>query len=206
MGGVKSGSAPPGRETARERRRRLRRDNVILRESEALRHFASGMRYDEIAVEMRVASSTAWKLVQDGLKRRIIEDREYVETARAMVVARLERLFETWTPRALGKGLDADLRPLEPSEPAAKVVLGIIDRYVDVTGVRSLKLDLDVHTDGPMTTAEMTATIMATLDRTVEKDRVIEGHLADAGTSLDTTRHGDSKMAPPIILPRERKD
>lgn len=205
MGGVRSDFAPPGRENARERRRRTRRDNSILRESEALRHYAGGMSYDEIAAEMRCASSTAWELVQRGLKRRVEEDEEIVKLARARVDLHLGRLLEAWMPRALGKALDVDLQEIAPSEPAAKVVLGILDRYVEIWGVKPpTQLEVDLRDDRPAG-PEAIANVMAVLARTAAKEKTIEGHLAGAGTDLHKARGGDERQLPPVIPLKERK-
>lgn len=207
MGGVKSESAAPGKENARERRRRMRKDNAILRESQALELFAGGMAYDEIAAQMKVASSTAWELVKRGLTRRAETEGATVAEARALYVGRLELMLGAWLPRALGKGLDADLQPMPPNEPAAKVVLGILDRMADVLGIKApQKLDVDLHDSRPPDAARLTVDIMDALRRTAEKERTIDGHLAEAGTNMEHATRGNDRQAPPQIEPKKKRE
>lgn len=201
-----SDSAAPGKENARERRRRMRAENAVLRESEALGLFAGGMSYDEIAAQMRVSRSTAWECVRRGLARRAETEGDTVKEARALYVARLELLLSAWLPRALGKGIDADLQPMPPNEPAAKVVLATLDRYADVMGIKApTLLDLNVHDKRPDDAEALTASILAVLQRTAAKELVIEGHLAEAGTDLARATNGDDRQAPPVIPVKERK-
>ena len=204
MGGVASPYAAPGKENARERRRRMRAQAAVYREGEALRLFVEGLTYDEIAVELRVASSTAWDLVKRGLERRAAEEGPIVEQARALYVERLERLYQAWAPRAFGKGLDAELRPREPNEGAAKIVLGCLDRFADVMRVIPKSVEVNLTGDRPQTPDDLIAGVLGALARTAEKDRTIEGHLADAGTNLDQATGGNNRKAPPPTVPRER--
>jgi len=201
-----SDSAAPGRENARERRRRTRAKNAVLRESEALALFAGGDSYEEIAAKMKVSRSTAWECVRRGLARRAETEADTVKEARALYVARLELMLGAWLPRALGKGLDADLQPMPPNEPAAKVVLATLDRYADVMGIKApTKLDVDLHDSRPQDADALTSSILDVLRRTADKERVIEGHLAEAGTTLDRAGGGDDRQAPPVIPVKERK-
>jgi DNA-binding CsgD family transcriptional regulator len=199
-----SSAAPPGRENARERRRRMRREAAIIREGDALQLFAGGLTYQEIAADLRVALSTAHRLVSRGLARRAETEGPVVEQARALFLLRIEQMMHAWMPLALGKGLDADLRPRSPHEGAAKIVLGLLDRFADVNpGLRAaLKLDLG---DAPQTPDEAIALIAARLAAISVKERVVEGELAAAGTDLDRLASGDDKTAPPVIPERVRK-
>lgn len=196
-------AAPPGRENARERRRRMRKEAAIVREGDALQHIAGGLTYAEIAAELHVAVSTAYRLVHRGLERRAATEGPAVEVARALYLARIELLFGAWMPRAIGKGLDANLQPTPPNPDAAKIVLGLLDRYADVTGVRApVQLDLG---DAEMTPAAAILAVMESLDRVVDKQRVIAGELATAGTDLHRAAHGDDKVPPPTIPDKPRK-
>lgn len=200
-----SSAAPPGRENARERRRRMRKEAAIIREGNALALFADGKTYAEIGAELRVAPSTSYRLVKRGLERRAATEGPVVEQARALYLMYLERLMSVWMPRAIGKGIDADLRPVPPSDAAAKIVLGILDRFADVNpGLRAaVKLELDG--DAVATPADQVALIMSGLARIAEKERVVAGELAAAGTDLDRLATGDTRVSPPPIPERPKK-
>lgn len=200
-----SESVAPGRENARQKRRRMRRDAAIIREGDALVLFAGGKTYKEIAADLKVALSTAYELVKRGLARRAEMQGPAVEEARALFLLYIEQLLSAWMPRAMGKGLDADLRPIPPSEGAAKVVIQLLDRFADVNPGLRAALNINLEGDVPLTSLELVASIQAGLQRIADKERVVEGELAAAGTDLGRATGGDNRTAPPEIAARERK-
>lgn len=200
-----SDSVAPGRENARQKRRRMRKDAAIIREGDALVLFAGGMTYKEIAVELRVALSTAYELVKRGLARRAEMQGPAVEEARALFLLYIEQLMGAWMPRAVGKGIDADLQPIPPSEGAAKIVIQLLDRFADVNPGLRAALNINLEGDIPLTSVELVASIQEGLRRITAKERVVEGELAAAGTDLGRAANGDDRTAPPVIAERERK-
>lgn len=194
-----SEAAPPGQENARQRRRRMRKDAAIIREGDALQLYASGKTYAEIAADLRVALSTSYELVKRGLARRAETEGPVVEAAKALYLERVEILVQAWMPRAIGKGLDADLQPMPPNEAAAKIMLGLLDRYADVQpGIRQA-LKLDLGDARPVSGADAIAAVMASLARVTHKGEIVEGELAAAGTNLAHATNGDDRMSPPEI-------
>lgn len=188
-------------ETARQRRARMRTQAARERERQALEYFVKGFSYDEIADELDVAYSTAWNLVQRGLKLRAEQDGEIAAKARALLQMQIEALMTTWMPRALGRARTADGEMIPPDPRAADIMDKYIRRYAEITGAMA-----PVRVEGDMTMypadpASAIDTIMAMLERTAQKDRVVEGHLADVGHTqheLMSGQGGDDALPPPF--------
>jgi hypothetical protein len=126
--------------TARLERLKRREEGRVIREDHALRLFASGLTYEEITLDLadkfgtsRLSTSNTIDMVARAFKRHNVKP-EDIEHARTRIAMVLEQMLRTWTPLALGQGLDADMNPRTPSDKAAKVVFDALDRYGAVTG------------------------------------------------------------------------
>lgn len=189
----------PGRgENAREKRARMRIDAAIERERRALELFVQGYAYPEIADKIGVARTTAWNLVQRGLRRRAEADPEIAAKARALLQMQLEALMGTWMPRALGRDLETGER-VTPDPRAADIMDRYIRRYAEITGAMApVRIDGDVNVYPADPEAAITA-VLAGLARIAEKNLIVEGHLAEAGhTQYELTggEHDDAQPPP----------
>lgn len=197
--------------TAQLERLKRREDARIVREDHALKLYASGLTFSEITLQLadtfgtsRTSSSNTMEMVRRALRRHTVGP-EDVDNARARMLASLDVLLEAWMPRALGQALDpTTLQVVPPNDKAATVVLGILDRYAQVTGAvkppeRSTNIQVNVTV--PDDAESKRAGVMEQLRRESAKLHVIDGELANAGTSLEANRHGgisNELMPPPV--------
>jgi hypothetical protein len=190
-------------ESAQHRRARLRKDAALERERRALEWFVQGRTYHEIAFELDVAYTTAWNLVHRGLKRRAEQDGEIAAKARALLQLQIEALMGTWMPRALGEARTEAGEKLPPDPRAAMIMDSYIRRYAEITGAMA-PVRVEGEINGPLNPAAAIESVLATLARISEKDRVVEGHLADAGHTQHELMSGAAADAqPPPFLEEE---
>lgn len=196
-----------GKETARQRRKRVRHDAVLERERRALELFIRGETYMAIAMDLDVSYSTAWEYVHRGLKRRADQDGEIATKARAMLQLQLEALMSTWMPRALGVDQDTGLIDRSGADPrAAQLMETYIRRYAEITGALApvkIEGDVSVYPQDPEAAIEL---VMAGLARVAEKNVTIDGHLANVGHTQHELTGGirdDDALPPPLPFEQE---
>lgn len=186
--------------TARLERLKNRAEAREVREDHALKLYASGLTLAEITLQLadtfgtsRTSASNTGEMVRRALRRHTVGP-EDVDMARSRMLASLDVLLEAWMPRAIGQALDPNnLTPIPPSDKAAAVVLGILDRYAQVTGAvkpPERNTNITVINGIPDDAQSKRASAMDELRREAAKLITIDGHLADAGTSLEATRNG----------------
>lgn len=203
--------------TAQLERLKRREDARQYREDEALRYYASGLTLAEITGQLsgafgtsRTSVSNTGEMIRRALRRHSVGP-EDVDMARSRMLASLDVLLEAWMPLALGQGLDADLRPRNPSDKAATIVLGILDRYAQVTGAvkpPERSTHITVITTVPTDAESKRLTAMDEIRREAQKLVIIDGELAHAGTSLEANRHGGgitNELMPSPVPKKEKK-
>lgn len=186
--------------TAQLERLKRRADAREVREDHALKLYASGLTFTEITLDLadtfgtsRTSASNTIEMVRRALRRHAVGP-EDVDLARSRMLASLDVLLEAWMPRAIGQTLDADLNPMPPSDKAATVVLGILDRYAQVTGAvkpPERSTNITVINQVPPDADSKRHSVMEELRREATKLTVIDGELANAGTSLEAHRGGE---------------
>lgn len=196
--------------TARLERLKRREEARLIREDHALHLFASGLTYEEITLDLaekfgtsRTSVSNTRLMIDRAFARHTVRP-EDIETARTRLRVLLEEMLRVWTPLALGRGLDADLNPRMPSDKAAEVVFKAADRYAQVTGAikpPDKQTNINVNVLVPPDAESKRALVAQELRRERDKLVVIEGELANAGTSLDAHRGTDGRqqlLPPPV--------
>lgn len=184
----------PSQSKSRIERRRRREEARDVRDDEALRLYASGLSFEEIAIELSrtfgtspTSVSNTYLMIRRALTRHHVNT-EDVDTARVRVITHLEALLHTWMPRALGNALDAQLQPVAPSDKAAGIVLQTLDRYAQLTGaVQSVgqTTNIAVSVTVPADADDKRRLVMDSLRREADKLRIVDVELASAGTSLE---------------------
>lgn len=193
----------PGRkENAVSRRRRLREFRRRQDEDRALELFVEGKSHADMAAELKCSRDHTYTLLRDAMERHALASEATADEARVVYLMSLRRLMESWMPRAIGQGLDVDLQPAPPDLRAAEFVLKVLEKVAGATGVtqapKRVEMDVTIHKPDDIDAAR--DDILQSLVNIRNKAVTIEGHLADAGTSIgDATGHTapDDRPAPP---------
>lgn len=125
----------PGRKEARklagaERRR------------QALTLRIDGQRYEAIGLELGVSRQAAHAMVRAAL---IEVGKEEANELRALEVARLDRLLETWWPYAMGENSEGKPLADGPDIEAAGVVLKVIAQRCKILGIDApIKVEVEL--------------------------------------------------------------
>lgn len=189
-----------GKGTAQLERLKRREDARVVREDHALKLYASGLTFADITNELadtfgtsRSSTSNTIEMVRRALRRHAVGP-EDVDLARSRMLSSLDVLLEAWMPRAIGQAIDpATGLLLPPSDKAANIVLGTLDRYAQVTGAvkpPERSTNITVINAVPTDADSKRTSAMDELRREAAKLVTIDGELANAGTSLDANRHG----------------
>lgn len=190
--------------TRQERRKRV----AIWRESEALRLLVAGMRQVDIAKELGVSQGAVSFMIRRGLERRAAEEVETVEQARVIYKDRLMLLLQAFLPLATGTFTDSDTGLAAPpdvrsGELALKIIqqLAAVDALALGEAVREgSKVEVNVNLGVVANDQGLRDQIMEQLAEVRRHALVVDGHLIDAGTDLDSLTGRpelDSKPAPP---------
>jgi DNA-binding CsgD family transcriptional regulator len=204
-----------GTSKSRNRRgRRFIRDSATIeREHRALDMLVKGMRQAQIARELEMSSGGVSILIRRALEYRAQALLPTVEAARTLILERLERLLERWWPLATGDYVDPETGSSDnpPSPRAVDTVLKILEQMAKLTGAAGPTVrpepapptfagGIHVHTAQPGERDRLIADIVTGLNAAKAKTVVIEGHLADAKTSLSALaggEHDDTPGPPP---------
>lgn len=194
---------------AKTRRAVTRKQALNYRDDHALKLFASGLRIKDIAYELHEvfgtsvkSESNVWEMVRRALDRHAV-DLPTVDQARVRYLLHLDELLSTWLPLSLAGRQDNDGNQLPPSDKAAEITLKVLDRIGAATGAitppRSGDTNLTVNVVVPPDAESKRMAIIADLQREATKMLTVEGHLADAGTSLAARQGGerDTGLIPP---------
>jgi hypothetical protein len=148
-----NGDAP--RRRRRRRREKPRPDNALTakhaaqivqftelaerkREAQAVQLRLQGRSYHQIAEAMSVDYETAIRLVNTPLRESFKADEDKLDELRQLEVARLDKLWETWFPRA-----SDDERP---NMAAANFCLKIAKRRAELVGLdRETKINVNLN-------------------------------------------------------------
>lgn len=202
-----------GKSEGRKRRGRrfIRSATTIEREHRALSLLVKGMSQRQIAAELEMSEGGVSMLIRRALAYRADAFGPTAEAARTLLLERYERLLERWWPMATGDYVDPTQIDGEgvPNIRALDGVLKILKEIGDITGAAkpapiappapSFTGGIHVHSTPQSEIEGLKAGILATLAATRKKGEVIEGHLADARTSLAELDGGDpdDKPGPP---------
>lgn len=202
--------------TARLERMKRRAEGVQVREDYALEKYAAGLTIVEITAKLAevfgtsgLSVSNTWEMVRRSLRRHSVNPDD-VDIARAKITLHLEKLLEVWLPRSLGHVVLPDGSQLPPSDKAATVVLQTLDRYAQVTGAvkpPEKTTNIQVNVAVPMDADGKRQAVMEELRREAAKLVVIDGELANAGTSLAANRQdggGRQALLPPPDPTKEK--
>lgn len=159
------------------------RTTISARELRALDLLTAGASYSQIAQVLDLKSRAgAHGLVTRALAKRAQEwDEVTVPQARSLYLERLEKLFQRWFPLALG----SPTKQLPPDPHAAKLVLDMLKRYADVTGINAPvkveeTVDVHVHEDPDAQRARVFESLRVFAERSNEviDGTATEGHAA----------------------------
>lgn len=158
--------------------RQMRRWSTITeRESRALELTAAGATYEQIGKVLSITRKNAQLLVDRAVGRRALEinAREAPET-RAILMERLLALHRRWWPMALGNPAQG----IDPSLPAAEMILKIHDRISRITGLD--EGDMPARVDITVSVADRDRrqdAILASLAEVAARQRAIEGEFRE---------------------------
>jgi DNA-binding CsgD family transcriptional regulator len=197
--------------TGRRGRRFIRDAATIEKEHRALDMLVKGHKQADIARALEMSSGGVSMLIRRALEYRAQALAPTVEQARALILERLERLLERWWPLATGDYLDPDTGTSDnpPNPRAVDTVLKILEQMGRLSGAAgpatrpepappTFAGGIHVHTAQPSERDRLIGDITAGLSAARAKTVVIEGHLADAKTSLtQLTGEGDDTPGPP---------
>ena len=201
--------------TSRGRQRRGRRfirdHGTIAREMVALEMLVKGASQAEIARELGMSPGGVSGLVKRALEYRAEGLAGVTEQARTLLLLRYETLLKRLWGLATGDYVDpvTGISDNPPSLQAVDRVLKILEAIADITGAAKPAPvpppgqvnigGVHVHTAQPAERDELTAGILLGLAQTRAKAATIEGHLADARTSMAelTGDDTDDRPGPP---------
>lgn len=188
-------------------RNALRRKAAQARQARVLELVVAGWTLAQMAGELGVTASTISRDIDAVLLRRAEESNPALQQARQIYVERVEAMIKAWWPLATGTWTyeDADGREqTPPPDPrAADVLIKLLDRYGGIAGkIESpdkITNNVAVFVGTPDQKEGAVAEIISRLAAVSAKDRVIEGQLSGAGTTLgqQTGDEEDDRPAPP---------
>lgn len=200
--------------THKRKRADERRALMAARDLKTLEMYVAGVPYAQIQMELGWSSNTSvGYAVRRALARRVEETKDTVDQAKALYLARLERLLEAWMPHAAPlPDFEAGEPPVRPDPRAADIVLRVLGQIAEIehTTVRVPAVaapTVSVHNhvySGQTDSAELQARVLATIGAMRNKMRVVDGTFAEAGTSLSEASGDDDgrDAPPPIQLPQ----
>lgn len=203
--------------TSKGRRRKgklfIRGHDVVERENRALEMLVKGMSVRAIAAQLEMSHGAVSMMIRRALEYRAKAVERTADQALALILERYERLLERWWPLATGDYVDPDTGTSEnpPNPRALDAVLKILAQQADLISrvyVASRKGaqpeqagstftgGIHVHTAQPDERERLTGTILAGLATMRAKGVTIEGHLAEARTTLAQLEGGEADDMP----------
>jgi hypothetical protein len=180
---------------------------AIERENRVLGMIVAGKTSNQIAEEVGCHPGTVRGIVDRGLARRAEEMSPIIERARELHVERLTGLFAAWHPLATGTYEVDGLYP-PPDVRAAEILIKIMDRLAAVSAGIKPPVSQTTTINNLLVTIPDDAgtarnTILAQLAATAAKLNVVDGELADAGTSVEALTGQAEYDARPLPPPLE---
>lgn len=190
-------------------RRRRRQEAAIAREELAIEMCAQGSTNTQISEELFKRwgvklTSAIPELIRRGLYRRVHANKENVDIAKAMLREYYIKMLEKWMPLALGTLTDPDTGlQARPDARAADVALRVLRDWATVEGAlapaRSGDINLNILNGVHLDNEESRNRALDSLRAESEKQRTIEGRLADTPARPDVVE--DGKTPPPFLGP-----
>lgn len=175
------------------------------RERRALELYVEGWLMLDIAKSIDRSNSQTYRIIERALIRRAEQEGPTVEQAKALYEDRLLTLLRAHLPMATGNYLapGEDGEPgqqLLPDVRSAELALKIMDRLAAVQGRITTNVPtLEIHLHGSEAD-KARLTVLAQLQAVADQQRVVEGELIQADTTLAQltgTEAAEDKPAPP---------